>query len=89
MTRLKFAELTSGVGALVLGVGIGALFPRWFSPSAALIVFAGVVVHAFGMWDKNRLEAQTHVETSRVVTALYWVCWLLLVGTVIFVLVEQ
>lgn len=27
MTRLKLAELTSGVGALVLGVGLGALFP--------------------------------------------------------------
>ena len=27
MTRLKVAELTSGVGALVLGVGLGALFP--------------------------------------------------------------
>ena len=27
MNRLKLAELTSGVGALVLGVGLGALFP--------------------------------------------------------------
>jgi hypothetical protein len=49
MTRLKFAELTSGIGALVLGLGIGAMFPQWFSPSAGLIVFAGVVMHAFGM----------------------------------------
>ena len=34
MKRLKLAELTSGVGALVLGVGLGALFPRWFGPVA-------------------------------------------------------
>lgn len=89
MTRLKFAELTSGVGALVLGVGLGALFPHWFSSSAGLIVLAGVVTHAFGMWDKHHLEAQAHVETGRVVVALYWVCWLLLVGTVIFLVVQR
>ena len=89
MTRLKFAELTSGVGALVLGVGLGALFPHWFNPSAGLIVFAGVITHAFGMWDKHRLEAEAHVQTGRGVVALYWVCWLLLVGIVIFLMAER
>jgi len=40
MTRLKLAALTfSGVGALVLGVGLGALFPRWLGPAAGLITF--------------------------------------------------
>lgn len=29
MARLTIADLTSGVGALVLGVGVGALLPRW------------------------------------------------------------
>ena len=33
MTRLQLAELTSGVGALVLGVGLGALFVRWVGPA--------------------------------------------------------
>ena len=84
MTRLKFAELTSGIGAVALGVGLGALLPQWFSQSAGLIVFAGVVTHAFGMWDKRRLEAQAHVETGPWVVALYWVCWLLLAGVVTF-----
>ena len=41
MTRLTRGELTSGVGALVLGVGLGALVPQWFSGSAAMIVVAG------------------------------------------------
>ena len=78
MTRLKIADLTSGVGALVLGVGLGALFPRWFGPAAGLITVAGLAMHAFGMWDKHRLEPGAHTENSPWVVALYWICWVLL-----------
>jgi hypothetical protein len=56
MTRLKGAELTSGVGALMLGVGLGALFPQWFAPAAGVIALAGVVAHAFGMWDRHAIR---------------------------------
>ena len=31
MNRTKLADLTSGVGALVLGIGIGSLFPEWLA----------------------------------------------------------
>jgi hypothetical protein len=86
MTRLKVAELTSGVGALVLGVGLGALFPLWFGAAAGSITVAGLFLHAFGMWDKHRLETGAHVENASWVVALYWVCWLLL-GAVLAVLV--
>ena len=75
MTRLKLAELTSGVGALILGVGLGALFPGWFGPAAGLITFAGLCVHAVGMWDKHRLEAMSQADNSLWVAAVYWVCW--------------
>ena len=87
MTRLKLAELTSGVGALVLGVGLGALFAAWIAPSAGLVTLAGVAVHAFGMWDKHRLEAQAEADSGRLVLALYWVCWLLLAGVLLFLMV--
>jgi hypothetical protein len=88
MTRLKLAELTSGVGALVLGVGIGALFPQWFAPAAVLVTVAGVLLHGFGMWDKRRLEGASTPENGRMVAALYWACWLLL-GAVVIVLFRQ
>lgn len=78
MNRLKVAELTSGVGALVLGVGLGALFPSWFGHAAGLITFAGLSVHAFGMWDKHRLESLGQTKNPLWVVASYWVCWLLL-----------
>ena len=78
MTRLKVAELTSGVGALVLGVGVGALFPGWFGPVPGLITVAGLCMHAFGMWDKHRLEAVSAANNAPWIAALYWICWLLL-----------
>jgi hypothetical protein len=89
MTRLKLAELTSGIGALVLGIGLGGLFAPWIAPAAGVVVLAGVITHAFGMWDKHRLEAQTGSEGDRWVVALYWICWLLLVGLVAFLIVRR
>ena len=86
MNRLKLAELTAGVGALVLGVGVGGLFPEWFGAAAGFITVVGLSLHAFGMWDKHRLEAQSHANNPTWVVALYWVCWLLLAVVVVLLL---
>ena len=89
MTRIKVAELTSGVGALVLGVGVGALFPAWFARGAVLLAIAGLVLHAFGMWDKHRIEAEDAAEGGPWVTALYWTCWLLLAAVVVVLVLRS
>ena len=88
MTRLKLAELTSGIGALVLGAGLGAMFASWIAPAAVVTTVCGVALHGFGMWDKHRLEAGSRVEPERWVLALYWACWLLLAGTVLAVVLS-
>ena len=89
MNRLKLAELTSGVGALVLGVGLGSLFPHWFGSIAVWVAFVGLSLHAFGMWDKHRLEAGSEAGNSRGVVVLYWVCWLLLATVVALLFVRR
>jgi hypothetical protein len=61
-----------------LGVGLKALFPHWFGSIAGLIAFAGLSLHAFGMWDKHRLEAGSEAGDPQWAVALYWVCWVLL-----------
>jgi hypothetical protein len=47
-----------------------------------VITVMGLCMHAFGMWDAHRLDAQHDVETSRWTAALYWLCWLSLAAVV-------
>jgi hypothetical protein len=56
MTRLKPAELTSGVGAPALGVGLGALFATGVGPAAGLITLAG----DFQPGEQRHHQAESH-----------------------------
>src|SRR5215207_5486661 len=76
--RLKRAEVTSGIGALVLGTGLGALFARYLAPAAITVLAAGLLLHAWGMYDKHRLERSSEAASVQYTTALYWLCWGLL-----------
>ena len=76
--RVKRAELTSGIGALVLGTGLGALFAPFLAPAAAAVLAAGLLLHAWGMYDKHRLERGTDAASVRYAAALYWLCWAVL-----------
>jgi hypothetical protein len=84
MNRLKFAELSSGAGALVAGVGLGALSASWLASDAGVVLASGVVLHGWGMWDKHRLEAGA--AEPRWSVYLYWVCWILLAAALALVL---
>jgi hypothetical protein len=39
------------------------------------------------MWDKHRLEAPIPADRGPLVLALYWVCWLMLAGILVFLMV--
>jgi hypothetical protein len=80
--RAKVAELMSGIGALVLGVGIGSYLPLFGRSAAVVVIVLGTVIHSVGMWEVHRLEAGTRLP--RWTTGVYIVCWLLLaVGAVL------
>ena len=83
MNRRKLAELTSGLGALVLGIGLGALGAPWIGRAAAPIAAVGLVAHAFGMWDGHRQDARGHLDSPPWVRVLYWLCWLLLAAALL------
>ena len=75
-SRARIAELMSGVGALVLGVGIGSYLPLFGRTAAMVVIVLGAILHSVGMVEVHRLEAGTRLP--RWTTGVYVVCWLLL-----------
>lgn len=76
--RLRLAELTSGVGALVLGIGIGALVADHLGFLGLPLLLGGGAAHAWGMYDKHRLERQADAMNVWWNPLAYWTCWGLL-----------
>lgn len=88
-SRLKLAETTSSIGAGVLGAGVASLLPQRLAPYAIPILFVGLVMHVWGMYDKHRLERRAGVPSPRWAELLYWVCWLGLLVLLGYVIVPR
>jgi len=86
---MKRAEKTSSIGAGVLGAGIGLMLADLLATDALPILAIGLVMHAWGMYDKHRLEALSNVPRVWWATAFYWVCWIALVALIIYVVARQ
>lgn len=54
--RIRVAELTSALGALALGIGLGVLLSRWLAGLGLWMLLGRAVAHAWGMSDKNHME---------------------------------
>lgn len=74
--RRKRAELTSALGAGVLGTGIGVLLASYLSSYGLVLLIVGALVHGWGMLDRHRLERSEVTERVVWAEALYWTCWL-------------
>lgn len=85
IARRRFAELSSGVGAGVLGAGVGALLAGSLRAFAVPILVVGVALHAWGMMDKQRIEQRAGETRPRWSVAVYWACWLALAALVVAV----
>lgn len=74
--RWKRADTTSVVGAGVLGAGIGILLERFLVAYAIPVVVFGLLMHAWGMYDKHRLESGANSRRLWWAEVLYWGCWI-------------
>lgn len=85
--RLRLAELTSGIGAVVLGIGLGVLL----SDRLAGFRFAvlGIAVHGWGMYDRHRQERSQGAVDPWWAAALYWACWIGLAGMLAWVMIRR
>ena len=85
---IKKAKLLSGIGAVALGIGIGILLSNFLKLYALPVLLIGVVMHALGMFIEHQLEnAATNVRLWWA-EILYWVCWILLLGIIIYIAVD-
>ena len=80
LSRLKRAELTSGVGALLLGLGLGVMLARYLEPYGFALLVLGLLMHVWGMLSKHRLESSFEAASAWWSEALYWLCWAALVS---------
>jgi hypothetical protein len=85
---MKLAELTSSLGAGVLGVGFGALLADQLRGLGVPVLVLGLLLHAWGMADNRRLQAKAGAPTVWWSTLLYWICWVLLAALVVYVVVR-
>ncbi|SCZ08476.1 hypothetical protein [Microvirga guangxiensis] len=76
--RLRLAELTSGAGALVLGVGLGVLAADRLGRFGLPLLLVGAAVHAWGMLDRHRLKRRADAPDAWWEPVAYWTCWGLL-----------
>lgn len=74
--RLRLAELTSGIGAVVLGIGLGVLLADRLAGFGIAILSSGIAVHGWGMYDRHRQDRSQGSVEPWWATALYWVCWI-------------
>ena len=86
LARLKRAETTSAVGAGVLGAGVALLAPELLRPYTPPLLVLGLAMHAWGMYDKHRLEAGAATRHVWWAEALYWGCWLALAALALYLI---
>jgi hypothetical protein len=89
LARIKRAELLSSVGAGVLGAGLALLLAEALAHYAVAILLIGLVAHAFGMFQKHRLERQADGARVWWAEVFYWLCWLAIAALVLVILVGQ
>ena len=73
---VRYADITSGIGAGVLGVGLGILIGDELRPIAAILLLIGALLHGWAMWRKHHLQRANVVELPHWSVVLYWICWL-------------
>lgn len=86
--RLRFAELSSTVGAGIAGIGIGALAATTLGGLGIAILIAGLVLHTWGMADKHAIENRAGEARPRWSSMLYSVCWIAIAGLVLAIAVR-
>jgi hypothetical protein len=88
INREKLAEVTSGIGAGILGVGIGIYLADRLVGMAIWFVLLGVTLHGWGMFDRHRSLATATGKLPWWWQGLYAVCWVGLAALLVYAFVR-
>jgi hypothetical protein len=66
-------------------VGLGALLSGWLADVALWMLLAGAAAHAWGMYDKNRIERDVGGPNVWWHIYAYWLCWILLAAGAVLI----
>ncbi len=80
----KKVDLASGVGAGLLGFGLGALFAPYMKEVAIPVAALGLILHAWGMFAKHQIEQRNNIVIPTWSKTLYWLCWIALIALVVY-----
>lgn len=77
---LKLAELTSTLGAGVIGAAVGLALASNLREFVTPIFALGLLMHLWGMTDKHAIETRGGAVRPRWAALLYWFCWVALIA---------
>ena len=87
---VQLAQSASAIGALILGVGIGAKWGTPLESFALVILVLGAIIHTYGMYV-TQMKNKT-VRTDQFAKVLWisaWLCLIALIVLFIYLLFQQ
>lgn len=86
----RFAQSASALGAGILGFGLGAKWGSIASDYALVIILVGAVLHVSGMYVTQMKNTSNSTDkAARVLWYSAWACLILLIGLIVYLLVQS
>ena len=86
----QFAQSASALGAGILGFGLGAKWGSIASDYALVIILIGAALHVSGMYlTQMKNTSSSTNKAARVLWYSAWVCLILLIGLLVYLLTKS
>jgi hypothetical protein len=85
--KIELAQSASGIGAFVLGIGVGLLLLSTIVAAKYLLVAVGIALHGWGMMSLSRIKNEDGTPmfyTNHTLRLLMWVCALALIALTVY-----
>lgn len=87
--QIELAQSASGIGAFVLGIGVGVLFLGSLGVAKFVFLAVGIASHGWGMTALSRMkntDGSPMFYTNHWLRLLMWVCAVALIALTVFLI---